>query len=68
MFVIKWTNRFSQETGYVKSISKKAGHFVNTYEETEAKTYARQTTAEKAVRDLIDIGEAENNYFAVQEV
>ena len=29
MFIIKWTNKFSGETGYVESISSKEKHFNN---------------------------------------
>ncbi len=49
--VIKWTNKFSNETGFVKKINKKAGYFENTFDESEAKSFTK-TTGEKALNDL----------------
>ena len=68
MVVIKWTNKFSGETGYVKSVSTKEKHFNNTYEQNDARQYASETTANKAISNLIGYGEAENNNFEVVTV
>lgn len=65
MSVIMWRNKFSGETGYVKSIKPKAGHFVNTYEQSEAKKYKDENSVNRALDVLVAIGEGNNNYFEV---
>jgi len=67
MSVIKWVNKWSGETGYVKSIKPKQGHFVNTFEQTEAKKYKDEAVLNRALDVLIAIGEGDNNYFEVVE-
>ena len=66
--VIKWTNKLSNEQGYVKSVKKSDGHFVNTYDISEAKSYKRQCDAAKCVATLEEIGEAVNNTFEIVEI
>ena len=66
--VIKWTNKFSNEEGYVKSVTKTDGHFINTFEIEEAKTYSRQCDIVRALNTLEAIGETENNVFEVIEL
>ena len=36
---IKWTNKFSGETGYVGSISKAKGYFINAATAEEARIF-----------------------------
>ena len=36
---IKWTNKFSKETGYVKSIQNKKGYFEATFSKDSARKY-----------------------------
>lgn len=64
--IIKWTNKYSGETGYVASVSRKEGHFINTYNREEAKDYSAKTVS-KIVHDLIAFGEGEENVFEVIE-
>lgn len=64
MVVIKWTNKFSGETGYVKSISAKEQHFVNTYDINEAKRY-NENVVKGQITNLTKYGEAKNNDFEV---
>ncbi|MBQ2659203.1 MAG: hypothetical protein IJF87_11630 [Erysipelotrichaceae bacterium] len=64
--IIKWTNKYSGETGYVASVSRKEGHFINTYNREEAKDYSAKTVS-KIVDDLIAFGEGEENVFEVIE-
>lgn len=66
--VIKWTNKYSSETGYVKSVKKADGHFVNTFDAAEAKTFARQSDVARAMNLLESFGEFENNDFEVVEL
>lgn len=66
--VIKWTNKFSNETGYVMSAKKADGHFVNTYDVSEAKTYSRQCDVVRMLNTLEEMGEGENNIFEVVEL
>lgn len=42
---IKWTNKFSNETGYVKSIQNKKGYFEATFIEEEARKYKSKNEA-----------------------
>lgn len=62
--IIKWVNKFSGETGYVKTIRKTKGHFENTSEIKEARLFT-EPEATKALTTLFDIGEAENNNFEI---
>ena len=65
MFVLKWTNKFSGETGYVASISTKDKHFVNTFDINEAKVYKTSVVANRMINTLAAFGEADNNTFEV---
>lgn len=65
MFILKWTNKFSGETGYVAAISTKDKHFVNTFDIKEAKTYKTSVVANRMINTLVALGEAENNDFDV---
>lgn len=64
MVVLKWTNKFSGETGYVKSISNKEKHFVNTFDMNEARSYS-ESSVEKIMKNLSSYGELDNNNFEV---
>lgn len=66
--IIKWTNKFSSETGYVQNVSKTEGHFVNTFDMNEAKVYKRECDVARALNTLEAIGESENNDFEVVEL
>lgn len=63
--IIKWTNKFSGETGFVQSVSTKEKHFVNTYDQKSAKVYKNSSAAERAIKMLTSYGEAEANDFAI---
>lgn len=62
MVIIKWTNKFSNETGYVASLSTKNKCFYSTYDASEAKQYS-----EKSVNSLMakleSYHETDDNYF-----
>ena len=60
---IKWTNRMSGETGFVKEIMK--SNFINTFDKAEGANFKTRRDAEKAVETLIGIGEGLNNMFEV---
>lgn len=64
---IKWINKFSGEQGFVKSIKASKGHFESTYEEVEARSFRSDKEAQKAIEQLVAIGEAENNNFEIVE-
>lgn len=38
---IKWTNKWSGDTGFVKSINSKKKEFENTFNESEAKVFSK---------------------------
>lgn len=63
--VLKWTNRFSKETGYVKSICVSERHFVNTDQIEKARNFQYDATCKKALAQLEEFGEAVNNTFEV---
>lgn len=64
MVKIKWTNKYSNETGYVAALSTKEHCFINTFDEDEAKAYS-----EKAVKGIMtrleSFHETDNNIFEV---
>lgn len=62
---IKWTNTYSRETGFVKYIDYKNKHFVNTFNEGEAKKFVSAESAQKAINKLVEYGEAELNVFEI---
>ncbi|MCQ2558220.1 MAG: hypothetical protein MJ135_03765 [Oscillospiraceae bacterium] len=66
--IIKWTNKFSNESGYVQSVKKADGHFNNTFDAAEAKQFSRQSDITKAMNLLQELGECENNVFEAVEV
>ena len=65
---IKWTNKFSGETGFVGSISKAKGYFINAGSAEEARSFRSDKEAAAAIQTLIELGEAENNVFEAMEV
>ena len=63
MMVLKWRNKFSNETGYVRNIQKAKGYFVNTTMLDQAKKYKSEDEVQKALAALKSIGETNNNVF-----
>ena len=66
--ILKWENKFSKETGYVKTVSVAKGYFVNTYDKEEAKAYRCDKAIQKDLEILEGFGEFENNTFTVEEI
>ena len=64
---LKWTNKFSGETGYVGKIAKSKGYFENAEKAEDARKFRSVKEAEKAIETLEELGEAENNTFEVVE-
>ena len=64
--IIKWTNKFSGESGYVKSISVKGKHFNNTYNKDEARVFTSKGRLTAALNQLKSFGETQNNDFTVE--
>jgi hypothetical protein len=62
--ILKWTNKFSHEEGFVKSVSDKEKHFINTYDCSEAKQYSEKNV-DKVLKKLESYGEANNNDFEI---
>lgn len=65
--VIKWTNKMSGETGFVKSVSRVKGHFINTFDKTDAKIYKSDKQIENDFKILEEVGETQNNNFEAVE-
>ena len=66
MVIIKWTNKFSNETGYIASLSTKNECFVNTFEKENAKSYSQKSVA-GILKKLEAYHETDNNDFEVIE-
>ena len=66
--VLKWTNKYSGEIGYVKTISKKNGHFENTTDKASARKFRYDKQVANAIQELTELGEAENNIFTAEEL
>lgn len=66
--IIKWTNIYSNETGYVQMIRHSKNHFVNTFDKESARKYRTDKEARKAVDDLIVMGEGKTNIFSIEEL
>ena len=62
---IKWTNTYSHESGFVKSVDYRNKHFVNTFNEGEAKKFVSVESAQKTINKLIEYGEGELNVFEI---
>lgn len=60
---IRWINKCSGEVGYVKCINSKEQYFENTFDENEAKVFAK-STVKKALKQLESYCDW-NNYEAV---
>lgn len=67
-FNLKWRNKFSGEEGYVASVSKAKGYFINTFDKAEAKKYASEASAQKDLATLEAFGEFVNNEFFTEAV
>ena len=63
--IIKWINRNSREEGFVKSVSAKEKHFINTFDRSEAKVYKTEAAAKTSVKSLISYGEGAENDFEI---
>ena len=64
MVIIKWTNKFSNETGYIESLSTKNKCFINTFEESEAKRYSEKSVTSLMTK-LESFHETDDNDFEV---
>lgn len=64
MVMIKWTNKFSNETGYVASLSTKNECFINTFEQENAKRYSEKSVS-GIMKKLENYHETDNNDFEV---
>jgi len=65
---LKWTNRVSGESGFVQSVLKSKGHFVNTWDIETAKIYKSENMLNKDLATLEEIGETKDNDFVAVEV
>ncbi len=66
--VLKWTNKYSGETGYVGTVSKKKGYFTNEPDMLKAKKYVTDMAINNDLETLKLFGEFENNNFAAEEL
>ena len=62
---IRWINKYSNESGYVKSVDYRNRHFTNTFNEIEAKKYVSAESAQKTIDKLIEYGEGDDNIFEI---
>lgn len=68
MFIIKWENKYSKETGYVEKINRKWGYFENTFDKKSAGLFKNKSAASRALNWLISSDEGKNNTFEVEPV
>jgi hypothetical protein len=66
--VLKWTNRFSGEEGFVKSVLPSRGYFVNTFDVVDAKAYKGPKDIMNDLELLRKFGEFDNNMFTSEVV
>lgn len=66
IYIIKWTNKYSNEVGYVRYIKEEKRHFINTYDKSEAEKYRTKEKAEIAIDVLNAIGEGKMNQFSIE--
>ena len=66
--IICWKNKYSNESGYVESVSRKERHFNNTFDKAEAKVYKTKEAAQKIIELLVSFGEGDNNDFEIVAV
>ena len=62
MVIIKWTNKYSNETGYVASVSTKNECFIATFEQEKAKRYSEKSIT-GIMKKLEAYHETDNNDF-----
>ncbi|MBR3244913.1 MAG: hypothetical protein IKF90_19860 [Parasporobacterium sp.] len=62
---IQWKNNFSGEEGYVGSVRKSKGYFVNSWTLEDAKIYRSVSAAEKDLVILEELGETKNNTMTI---
>ena len=66
--VLKWTNKYSGETGYVGTVSKKKGYFTSEPDMLKAKRYVTDAAINNDLEILKSFGEFENNDFAAEDL
>lgn len=66
--IIRWTNKYSNEQGYVMTAKKADGHFVSTTDASLAKTFARQCDVVRTLNLLADMSDAEDNLYEAIEL
>ena len=66
--IIQWTNKYSKEKGYVKTLNGNNKYFENTFDVNCAKIYSSKWTAKRALDRIIEYGEAINNDFEIIEL
>ena len=62
MVIIKWTNKYSNETGFVASLSTKNECFINTFEQENARRYSEKSVP-GIMKKLEAYHETDNNNF-----
>ena len=66
--VLKWTNKYSGETGYVGTVSKKKGYFTSEPDMLKAKRFVTDAAINNDLEILKSFGEFENNDFAAEDL
>lgn len=64
--IIRWTNKYSHEQGYVKTINKKERYFENTFERDEARHFqSKESVLSETIR-LLEEYCGDNTYEALE--
>lgn len=67
MKILRWVNKYSGETGYVKSVLKSKGYFVNVWDRAGAKVYMNEAMALRDLEIIKELGEAIYNDFVIED-
>lgn len=62
---LMWKNKWSGETGYVKAVLEKKGHFENAPTIETARKFKSENECRQAIAILHKIGEGTNNTFSI---
>lgn len=63
--IIKWTNKYSGETGFVKCLNHEGGYFENTFVESEAMNFADDVQTEREVISTLNNWCDSNTYEVI---
>lgn len=64
--IIRWTNKYSGEQGFVKKLNHKEGYFENTFDPSEALSVSAKKGVAARTITLLDKYCSDNTYEAIE--